>query len=59
MVLGILTPVRWLSPTSVSVSTHAVARAMVADLWREPTSKVDVIDNATVHKMANELPGSC
>ncbi|KAH7714339.1 TIP30-like protein [Aphelenchoides avenae] len=57
MVLGILTPVRWLSPTSVSVSTSAVARAMVADLWREATNKVDFIDNATVHKMANELLG--
>jgi len=49
-----LQPVFWACPTKFSVPTNTVAKAMIADLWRKTSNKVDIIENAAIHQLAKD-----
>jgi len=51
----VLKPIVWAKPTLLSVPTKTVGKAMVADLYRKTSNKVDFIENAAIHELAKEI----
>jgi len=50
-----MTPIRFLKPTWLSVPYQSLAQAMIANLWRNPNSNFEAIENADIHKLAAEF----
>lgn len=51
----VVKPIAWASPTLLSVPANTIAKAMIADLYRKTTNKVDTVENAAIHHLAKEL----
>jgi len=48
----LLKPIMWAKPTWLSIPVNTLAKAMIADLWRKPASRVEIFENGPIHEMA-------
>jgi len=51
----LLKPIIWAKPTLLTVPTNTVAKAMISDLFRKSSNKVDIIENAAIHELAKTV----